>query len=119
MNSSNPWTACQHRSSPFGAQVAYSDGANDADGELLVQPDLNRGALLQKAEEKVDWRQQNPATAATTSASHCVWLMVFEEETLWCGGCVCWRCLVATGVVVKSEPGNLAELGGCETERRR
>lgn len=56
---------------PNDSRASYPDGANDADRQLLVEPDLDRRALLQEPEEEVDWGQQNPATA-TTSASHCV-----------------------------------------------
>ena len=67
---------------PSDNRASYPDGANDADRQLLVEPDLDRRALLQEPEEEVDWGQQNPATA-TTSASHCVLLMGVCRGKQW------------------------------------
>lgn len=89
--------------SPNVGRTTYTDGANDADRQLLVQPDLDRRALLQQAEEKVDWGQQNTATAASTSSSHCVRLMMLGGRK----GLECWvRALLNAGRdwrVVESE----------------
>lgn len=52
--------------------VEATDNANDADRELLVEPDLDWCSLLQEFEKKVDWWEQNPATTTSSSSSHCV-----------------------------------------------
>lgn len=51
-------------------EESYTNGANDANVELLVQPDLDSRVLLQKTEKEVDGRKKNTAVAATTSAGH-------------------------------------------------
>lgn len=44
--------------SPSSARDTNPDLALDAEGELLVKPDVNGGALLQQAEDVVDRSQQ-------------------------------------------------------------
>lgn len=63
-------------------RAAYADGSNDADRELLVEPNLHRRALLKKPEQKVDRGKQNAATAAATSSGHFmpVWIGCAEDR---------------------------------------
>lgn len=59
---------------------SYTNGADNANVELLVQPDLDGRVLLQKTEKEVDGRKKNTAVAATTSAGH-----VEGKSLLWFG----------------------------------
>ena len=53
--------------------TTYSDLALDADRELLVQPDRHGRVRLQKLEDEVDGREQDPAASSSSSWSsrHC------------------------------------------------
>lgn len=52
-----------------GVLSTHSNLALNSDLQLLVQPDLNRGVLLKKLEDEMDWQEEDlaPSTAAATA----------------------------------------------------
>lgn len=71
MNSSKPYSESAGESTQQIYRT-YADLALDADGKLLIQPDLHGRVGLQKLEDEVDGGQQDSAATASSSAGHCV-----------------------------------------------
>jgi len=64
-------------------RFAHANRSDNSYAELLIEPDLDGGSLLKESKEEIDGREEDPATSAASSTSHCEFCVWLSEKRRW------------------------------------